>query len=459
MVKRKAHPWGAARILLAALLLTYAWRLQDLFTALNHAKPLALLSGAFLLVLFLDRRLPSEFLKVALRPPALFGVILGVLALAGIPFSIYPGRSFDIALKTLVPNIILMIAVAAAIVYAIDAYRLAAVHVIGGLIFSVFVLTHFKVGADGRLGSLVYFDANDLGLVLVCTLPLAEWFIHNAVNRWARLGALGVVGVFLLTIVKTGSRGAFLGLVVVVAYGVFVNRSAPLRRRLSLGALAALLLVGAAGTTYWTTMNTILHPTDDYNWVGNAQYGRMDVWRRGIGYMLGHPVMGVGVGDFPTAEGTLSPLARRQEYGQGVKWSVAHNSFLEVGAELGFPGLAAFLALLFGTVLLVRRGVPLGLAADDRRAAGMADALAASLLGYAVSGFFLSAGYSAFAYSLLGIAIGMHGVLERQASEAVPDLPAVPPPVAVGHTTPEWSGSFTFGPGDGFPPDRGYLGG
>lgn len=439
----KAHPWGAARLLLAALLLTYAWRLQDLFTVLNAAKPVTLLSGAFVIVLLLDRRLPSEFLRVARRPPAIFAIALCVLAVGGIPFSLYPGQSFNISLKVLIPNVVLLIGLAAAVQYTLDAYRLSAVHLIGAFVFSVYVLTHFSVGADGRLGSLVYFDANDLGLVLVCTLPLAEWFVFNAAHRWTRIAALGAVGIYLLMIVKTGSRGAFLGLVVVVAYGIFANRSAPLRRRLGLGILAGVLLLGAAGTTYWQTMNTILHPTQDYNWAGNADYGRMDVWKRGVGYMLDHPVMGVGIGDFPTAEGTISPLARRQEYGKGVKWSAAHNSFLEVGAELGFPGLAAFLALLIGTIVLARRGVSIGLSVGDRRGAGMADAVAAGLIGYSVSGFFLSAGYSAFAYSLMGIAIGIHGALAREASSSavaeVETAPAAPPLVGVRTPTPEWS--------------------
>src|SRR5207247_11224361 len=54
---------------------------------------------------------------------------------------------------------------------------------------------------------------------------------------------------------------------------------------------------------------------------------------------------------FPTRrssdlEGTISPLARLQERGRGVRWGAAHNTFIQVGAELGVPGLLLFIGLI-----------------------------------------------------------------------------------------------------------------
>jgi O-antigen ligase len=410
----RANPWGLVRMLLAAALLAFAWRVQDLFPFLNPLKPVTLLTGALLLLLLLDPTLPGRFVRVAQRPPALFAVIVGVIAVVGVPLSLYPGLSFDVSLKVVVPSVLAMVGVAATIRDPIDAFRFSTVHVIGALVFSLFVLAYFRVGPDGRLGDLVYYDANGLGLVLVCTLPLTEWLVFHAVRRETRMGAIIAIVIFLVTIVRTGSRGAFLGLVSIIAYSLFVNRSAPLRRRTGLAAVAVVLLVGAAGTKYWTMMDTIMHPTADYNWSGNSNGGRMDVWKRGFGYMVAHPITGVGAGNFPVAEGTISPLAGQQEYGVGLKWSAAHNSFVEVGAELGFPALVAFVAFLVGGLFRARRVVQLANAIGDHRSAAMGDALAASLVGYCVSGFFLSQGYSALPYSVVGIAVGLHAVLNRR---------------------------------------------
>src|SRR2546426_7538451 len=40
--------------------------------------------------------------------------------------------------------------------------------------------------------------------------------------------------------------------------------------------------------------------------------GRIEVWRRGVGYMLQSPILGVGPDNFQTAEGRLSPFANRR---------------------------------------------------------------------------------------------------------------------------------------------------
>ena len=105
--------WGSARILLGAALLAYAWRIQDLFPVIDPLKPVTLITGAFVLLLLLDPKLTGRLVVVARRPPAAFAVILALVAVAGIPFSLYPGLSFDVALKSIVPTVIVTIGIAA----------------------------------------------------------------------------------------------------------------------------------------------------------------------------------------------------------------------------------------------------------------------------------------------------------------------------------------------------------
>src|SRR2546422_9855684 len=100
-------------------------------------------------------------------------------------------------------------------------------------------------------------------------------------------------------------------------------------------------------------MQTTVRPDRDYN--TTSETGRLKIWERGLNYMAGRPVLGVGAGNFPVAEGTISPLARLQERGIGVRWGAAHNSFLQVGAELGIPGLLLFIGLIATTFMSLRR--------------------------------------------------------------------------------------------------------
>ncbi|PYO83031.1 MAG: hypothetical protein DMD65_06865, partial [Gemmatimonadetes bacterium] len=141
-------------------------------------------------------------------------------------------------------------------------------------------------------------------------------------------------------LVKMQSRGGFLGCVAVALYLLVCFDGMSPMKRWGAVAVPVLLLVALGNGGYFERMQTLLNPSADYNWSGNSETGRMEVWKRGIGYMLDHPFLGVGAQAFGIAEGTLAPeAARLEEYGKGFKWSTAHNAFVEVGAEIGVFGL------------------------------------------------------------------------------------------------------------------------
>jgi O-antigen ligase len=252
-----------------------------------------------------------------------------------------------------------------------------------------------------------------------------------------RAAATGAMALLILTIVKTGSRGAFLGFVGCSVYLLFNFTAITKKVRIyAVGTMVALLLT-FGGPRYWEMMSTMLTPKSDNNWTGET--GRKEIWIRGIGYMLTHPITGVGARVFGTAEGTISQISARQEFGIGLKWSTAHNSFVEVGAELGVFGLAAFVAALFYAWRFVRRiGRP-----DQATRAGpfgpLGHALGGTLVGYMIAGFFLSAGYSAFLHTVYAMVIGIMKLTAENANPVpaavasqAPRAPVPPRAILVG---------------------------
>ena len=169
--------------------------------------------------------------------------------------------------------------------------------------------------------------------------------------------------------------------------------------------LDPLVLLGAASDTYWKQMNTTLSDTD-YN--RTEEGGRLQIWSRGIGYMMANPLLGVGPGNFPAAEGRLSAFSQRQQYGKGVRWNAAHNSFVQIGAELGIPGLLFFVGLLASAFAALRR--------VGQREAPITPALTASLIGFAVGAFFLSLAYSEMLYTLIALAVALRKVTSEDAA-------------------------------------------
>jgi len=225
-----------------------------------------------------------------------------------------------------------------------------------------------------------------------------------------RVLAVGALAVLAVGLIRSGSRGGFLALLAVAAFVLLGFTTLPARSRVAGLILILAVTFTTASDKYWAQMQTIIHPTDDYNATEDA--GRMKIWTRGLGYMAAHPLLGVGASNFQVAEGTISPLARRQERGRGVRWGAAHNSFIQIGAELGIPGLLLFVALIASCFAALRRVARNALrAAEARRAAitvsRLAQSLMAALVGFVVGAFFLSLAYADMLYTLAALAVAL----------------------------------------------------
>jgi O-antigen ligase len=174
------------------------------------------------------------------------------------------------------------------------------------------------------------------------------------------------------------------------------------------GAVAIAVL---GGTRYRKQLATLLNPTQDYNWSGRDYDGRLELWKRGRGYIADHPVVGIGLAAYTVAEGELSEVARqRLAHGQEVTPLQAHDMFIQIAAELGLPALVAFAFLLwrfYRTTRDVRRALatPPGVSPPPEHA--LATALTASLLGFIVCGVFLSAAYFAQFFIMIGFVAGL----------------------------------------------------
>lgn len=402
--------WTFFHSVLAALILCYVWRIQDLFSILGKLQMVSLVTlgaiGLFPLFGGLSR-------LGKLKPVSVFRIATGLLLLmvASVPTALWPGFSFRFILEDHIKTFLLMLLIAAGVSNRLQVKRLLWINFLGALTYSVVIMTRFQI-QNGRLQGLIYYDSNDLGMLLAGTIPIGMYFVRSGESMFKRIiSALGL-GVLLLTVIKTGSRGGFLGLIAITIF-MLARYSFFTRKAKAIAVTAGVCgMLSLSGDQYWEMMETMLHPTQDYNWSGNAESGRMEVWKRGMVYMGTHPLFGVGANAFFVAEGTISPLAKRQQFGRGLKWSAPHNSFVQIGAELGVFGLLGFLLLLRRSYQLCmgKKGVP----RDP-----LGEAIAGSLIGFTVTSFFLTMAYSAFLYALLGIVIAYHLAAESEMQQGV----------------------------------------
>ncbi len=141
-----------------------------------------------------------------------------------------------------------------------------------------------------------------------------------------------------------------------------------------------------------------IHSIIDFAETSNAL--RIAIWKASARSMIHHPILGVGIGNFPFVLGQDIPLAKAG--------SSAHNLYLQIGAELGIPALLvalvflllllkkiyrnfaqspdAFYQLYFGALLIFIPWILLYLLTDaalfDERAFLMFSAVCATILGY-----------------------------------------------------------------------------
>lgn len=420
---RTTAPTGEPRadaliLVLSLALLTAVWRMQDLFAPLGIIRPTitTTLAAAALLALDTGRR---RRLAAARSLPLGLAIVLLAILVIGAPVSIWPGGSIAFLAKDLIPSIAIAVLVAGAARGVRDIEFLITVLLAGAAIFSTYILLTVQVGPTGRLGRLRYYDVNDLALLIVSSMPLAVLMLRRGSGKLRTLFAIACLGIFVVTLVRSGSRGGFLAFVVVSLYMLLRYRALPARIRAGAVIGGALLLLVAGSSRYWDMMQTMLHPKSDYNL--NTYDGRIEIWKRGLGYVGAHPLLGVGADAFPVAEGELSTMARqRRELHLPTKWSVAHDAYIHIAAEGGLLALAAFLGMgvaAFRSLARVNRVArqPGG----DPRVAACAQALTGAFIGYAFAQIFISAQYFTFLYVLVGLVAATEKIA-RMGSEQVP---------------------------------------
>jgi hypothetical protein len=370
-----------------ALVLILGARAQEMvprIAVLLHPLILALVIGA--VVLGPQINMPavrSAFSDVGLRLIAAYFLWAGITA----PFGLWSGLAMSAALRlvfTFIPMVTILLC--RPTLENVRRVRFGVVASIGAtaVLFAFLAIE----SSPGRYGTPGSYDSNDSAALFALAVPLTLYCAMYERGR-RRLVAMLVAPFILMAIVRTGSRGGVIAVVVgTLVYSMFQ----PGRRRL--GMLGFMVLAGALSWTFGTPafrerIGGLVRGEEDYN--TSSRYGRQEIWKRGITYTLQNPITGVGMGNFTVAEGE-----HNKALGIDGRWMAPHNAYVQAFAELGFLG-GILLVTLIGVSLV--RGFRI---ARARAPAPMPD-LAASLTAFAISAFFLSHAYFFMGFALVAL--------------------------------------------------------
>lgn len=261
---------------------------------------------------------------------------------------------------------------------------------------------------SGRLSGI--FDPNYFAAELIPAI-LVSFFIFISHSGRTRAVAGSVLVFDIVAFSLTQSRGGIAGLAVgLVAAVAFAGRARP-------RAIAGVLVVLAAGMGYYFAFAPYHVQSTFSSSLAGASSGRADEWRIALRMFENHPVDGVGLGNFIAVEPSYSTQTVNLNFVNLVvtRPLVAHNSYLEVAAELGLGGLALFVSIL-GIVTHRARRVLSSLGALLDGTEFYARGLVAGAIGMFAAYFFLSGQYEKQLWLVLGLLASVSALGRKLAS-------------------------------------------
>jgi O-antigen ligase len=368
-----------------------------------------------------DREQRERFFS---HPGFLFVLVLFVSwALISATWAEHPGAAIETFTRYL-PNAFLFLIVFAAVRTRNQLLWVVGAFVVGAFLSGIYGLIVPPPASDiGRLAG-AGGDPNETAAAMVAGLALATALGIAARGRPLVRTACWVAGVIcMLALFLTSSRGGLISLAVALLTAVALGG----RRRgtMLIAAFGAVLVT----VFYFATIapdavrERVTHP--------EGGTGRVDIWKVGWRMVQHNTIEGVGAGNFQTSSihYLLEPgkLVRADFIVDTPK--VAHNTYLQVLAELGVVGFALFITILGFSLVCAYKAHKVAAETGDRELDIIARATVVALIALYAAYFFVSRDYGKQLWLLLALAPVMLDIARRELRERVSEAegPALDP--------------------------------
>jgi len=270
-------------------------------------------------------------------------------------------------------------------------------------------------------------DENDFCMVMNMATPFAYFLLFSVTGLSLKLRYLGLLGAFILAAMSSLSRGGFFGLASVGAYCWY--RSPKKMNALILVVVAVVFMAILAPARYW---DEILSSTDDTTMSIGTGAERLYTWGIGMEMFYSNPIIGIGQSNFPW---TFNLYEAGRTFNQkSIAGRQAHSAWVTLIVELGLSGIGIIGMMLwqcYSDLKLVRtKFAP----PDSRMKHGqtvrpgedirvyLARAMEGSLIGFIVSGVFISILWYPSLWIMLAFVVALRNISENGelVSEATP---------------------------------------
>lgn len=239
---------------------------------------------------------------------------------------------------------VLLICIVIPLVHVVNTERRFSVFIEGITVVMVYLglyaITHGGRGPGGHVG-----DENDTSLALNSFIPLVflSMFLAKTVLQRVLYGF--AVGIMVLGVAATMSRGGFIGLVAALGYCFFLTPSKG--KTLALGFVMVLILIPLAPEKYWDEIASIGTEAGNEDPQKGTGALRREYWQTAREMFKANPIFGVGAGNFQWEVGNYQTPDQFERLGRSLDGQECHSVYFATLAELGGAGFGLFLLIIW----------------------------------------------------------------------------------------------------------------
>lgn len=236
-------------------------------------------------------------------------------------------------------------------------------------------------------------DNNHFAVGMCMVLPILVYLMHHLKDRLARFAAISALGLTVLSVISTNSRGGFLCLALLAVWYALTSRRKVLASFLVV--FVAILAVQWAPDSWFERMESIKTAEQDTSFMG-----RVIAWKISTAVGLANPILGGGLHAIQAAP-VWQEFMYRIDFLSFIRTSpaeafprAAHSIYFEVFGDLGVVGFCLFVGLIVNAFLTARHIRRLVFDRPELQwARDLSDGLKLSLVAFCVGGAGVSLAY------------------------------------------------------------------
>ncbi len=281
----------------------------------------------------------------------------------------------------------------------------------------------------------------DLAFVSRYQGVVAPYYENKNFFGYSLLGAIGFLGTFVmaergilrkteaicylmlivLSIAGTNSRGAYLGLGVILI--ILILNNLKTKKVLLFVIPIMFILLTRVSEVHWERVKTVSVSMDQRGTGGQ----RLALWSTGLRMIQANPIFGVGSGESGPNFLKYSTPEEQERVGGTAK---LHNMTLQIGAEMGMVGMGLFLIIVWlglRDIWKMRKLCKQNHSLSHLRY--LVDGLGITLVGLFVAGQFSNRGYDLEFYTIVCLTYCLKGIILREHQRITEEQPVLEEPI------------------------------